>query len=166
LKNGLKEENGDMKIRTDFVTNSSSSCFCAVTVTLKDGTKLRWEDHPLRDYLAFDPIHIRQERLRAIREISDLLDFLAGCTQESSFAEEFESTCAELIRSIQEAGSIDNIASLEMSCNEFMSDQGEFPEDGATGRQLKFYFDTGACEITNRPTDEFIDLMNSIYDYS
>jgi hypothetical protein len=155
-----------MKIRTDFVTNSSSSCFCAVTVTLKDGTQSHWEDPRLRDYLAFDYDFIKPDRLRAIREISDLLAFLAGCTQESSFAEDFESTCADLIRSIREAGSIDNIASLEMSCNEFMSDQGEFPEDDATGRQLKYRFDTGACEITNRPTDEFIDLMNSIYDYS
>ena len=155
-----------MKIRTDFVTNSSSSCFCAVTVTLKDGTQSHWEDPRLRDYLAFDYDFIKPDRLRAIREISDLLAFLAGCTQESSFAEDFESTCADLIRSIREAGSIDNIASLEMNCNEFMSDQGEFPEDGATGRQLKYRFDTGACEITNRPTDEFIDLMNSIYDYS
>ena len=155
-----------MKIRTDFVTNSSSSCFCAVTVTLKDGTQSHWEDPRLRDYQAFDYDFIKPDRLRAIRDISDLLDFLAGCTQESSFAEEFESACAELIRSIREAGRIDKIASLEMSCNEFMSDQGELPEDGATGRQLKYHFDTGACEITNRPTDEFIDLMNSIYDYS
>lgn len=155
-----------MKIRTDFVTNSSSSCFCAITVTLKDGTKLHWEDHPLRNYLALDPSRIRQERLRAIREIADLLDFLAGCAQETHFDDEYESSCAKLIHSIQEAGSIDNIASLEMSCNEFMSDQGESPEEGSIGRQLKYHFDSGACEITDRPTEEFINLMNNIYNYS
>lgn len=146
-----------MKIRTDFVTNSSSSCFCAITITLKEQTKLHWEDACFQDHLVFDLWGFHPQELENLQTVAELLLFLKKYTR---FEEEWNEVYDKLARGITGAESID---SLYMSCNQYLSDQGLSPENGAEGWQLTCHFSTGECALLREPDPEFIADMNRMF---
>ena len=145
-----------MKIRTDFVTNSSSSCFCAITVTLKDKTELHWEDSSFQDNLTFDLLELNPEKLKSIQSTSDLLSFL----KRYACSERRATGACNILAQVEDLNCLEY---LEISCNEFLSDQGFSPEEGAEGIQLTYNFSNGEYIITREPDPKFITDMNSMF---
>lgn len=152
-----------MKFRTDFVTNSSSSSFCVMSIELKNGNEIHWEDECCRARPIFQFSGRMEEKLKEICSVNDLVDFLTGCAKVSDMEKEFLAECKEFIASIRSIDSIDNIASLKMTWGEFLSDQGFSPNEGCDGGQLTYQFDSGKCEIVHEPDEEFIDMMNDMF---
>lgn len=154
-----------MKIRSDFVTNSSSSSFCVMNVKLKNGKDIHWEDEICKEQPIFEfPSNVEDE-LKEIQTIEDLTEFLNTCAQHADSEEEFAEECASFIKSIKKIKSIDDIESLEMSWGIYESDQGASPEEGCEGGQLKYQFENGECEVIWEASEDFIDEMNCQFGY-
>ena len=66
-----------MKIRTDFVTNSSSSSFCTVRVTLADGRDISFDG--CNEYNPFFDNEEVNASLKKIDDLASLVDYLKKC---------------------------------------------------------------------------------------
>ena len=71
-----------MKIRTDFVTNSSSSSYCTLTVTLKNGKTIDWSGEDGEAPIFTVPTNAKK-LLSEVKNIEELIAFIKKCADDA-----------------------------------------------------------------------------------
>ena len=155
-----------MKIRTDFVTNSSSSSFCVVTVSLNDGTTIDWMGEDGDSPVFMVPSKAKQ-MVQEIQSVEDLAAFLVACgtkynntPEDLAFHQDF---CSTFYQRIQAVPDLQAVKTLHISWGEYQTDCGEAPWEGCDGEQLDFNFETKKCTVKRTPDKDFVQEMIDIY---
>lgn len=107
----------------------------------------------------FDLWRFHPQELENLQTAAELLLVLK---KYARFEEDWDEVYCKLTQGITGAESIDT---LDMSCNQYLSDQGLSPEDGAEGWQLTCRFSTGECSLRREPDPQFVADMNSMFSW-
>lgn len=145
------------------MTNSSSSSYSVLYMWMNDGTYIYWVGGYDREDPIFKPPVNANEKLKALQDVDSLVEFLYECGRVAEAEGVFKEECDNFIQSVKEIESIDDIESLEMNFGLYYTDQGEDPDEGCTGFQLTYDFESGECDYRLEPTQDFIDDMNQRY---
>ena len=141
-----------MKIRTDFVTNSSSSSYCFMTISLKDKTSIDFvgEDGATP---TFQTAANAKKRLEAITSIAQLVEFLDDCCDDSEAAADFFSQ-------VNAIDGLENVTDVFLEFGEFFSEDADY-----YGGSFQFNFKTKTFKKTNKPDKDWLEDMFDIYGY-
>ncbi len=128
-----------MKIRTDFVTNSSSSSFCTVLITLKNGKRVYisgnsdynqfFDDQTVNDYFL---------NLKTDNDLIKLLTWLGGLLED------------EAVAKIMEIENVQNIESIVVNY-EYTETDGDGDEKGT----ILYNAERNTVDISRSYRDDF-----------
>ena len=141
-----------MKIRLDFVTNSSSSSYCVMTVSLKDKTSIDYvgEDG---DTPAFETAKNAKNRLEAITDLSELVAFLKDCCNDQDIASRF----FEQLNAISD---LQNVAGISLEFGEFSTEDCDY-----YGGSFTYNFETKAFKKRNQPDKDWLEDVMDMYGF-
>lgn len=112
-----------MKFRTDFVTNSSSSSFCSVTVTTRDGEDISYSTE---DQLGELPENSERMQCSTTEELISYLYRAVVDAEADDFNCDWDNDWKRFAQEVNDAGGIDAIRAVEIDYREI--DYGEFAD--------------------------------------
>ena len=141
-----------MKIRLDFVTNSSSSSYCVMVVSMKNNTSIEYlgEDG---DTPAFETASNAKTRLNAIASVSDLVAFLEDCCNSRYAASRF-------FDQVNTISDLQDVASISLDFGEFSTEDMDY-----YGGSFTYDFETKAFKKSNQPDKEWLEDIMDMYDF-
>ena len=143
-----------MKIRTDFVTNSSSSSYCVMTVTLKNKNTITFEGEDGATPWFTTPRNANKKLLE-IKSVDDLRKFIDACCEEPDL-----DACGipEFYSEIKQIDSIDDVETISLEFAEFSSEDFDY-----YGGSFEYNFDTNEFKKTSKPDKAWLKEMREIY---
>lgn len=143
-----------MKIRTDFVTNSSSSSFCTVNVSLKSGEDILFETDSEGAY-EFAPTTGAQKKLSKIKDIQELIAFLQEC--ETGTSEGYEDFVEDFYAKLNGVEDVEAIKSLYLGYGYFESECGS-----REGGGFVYDFETGTYK---KDSSKYKEWLKTVREY-